>query len=48
VVRYDGRDIGTGRPGPVCARLLQLLDKDAQENNDLLTEINWDADKTSP
>jgi branched-subunit amino acid aminotransferase/4-amino-4-deoxychorismate lyase len=47
VVRYDGRDIGTGRPGPVCSRLLQLLDKDAQENHDLLTEINWEADNTS-
>ena len=48
VVRYDGRDIGTRRPGPVYSRLLQLLDQDARENHSLLTETNGEADKTSP
>ncbi len=44
VVKYDGRAIGTGRPGPVFLRLLQLLDNDARENEQLLSEINWEAD----
>jgi branched-chain amino acid aminotransferase len=48
VVKYDGRNIGTGRPGPVYLRLSHLLDKDARENNDLLTEINWEAGNGSP
>jgi branched-chain amino acid aminotransferase len=45
VVMYDGRDIGTGRPGPVYSRLLQLLDSDARENHTLLTETSWESDK---
>jgi len=47
VVRYDGRDIGNGRPGPVYWKLSQLLDNDARENNALLTEINWEAGNSS-
>jgi D-alanine transaminase len=43
VVRYDGKYIGTGRPGPVYGRLLQLLDRDARENHALLTEIGWES-----
>ena len=48
VVRYDGKVIGNGRPGPVYSRLSQLLDKDARENKDLLAEIDWETSGTLP
>ena len=42
VVNFDGRPIGNGSPGPVSAGLSRLLWKDMTENQDLLTEINWE------
>lgn len=41
VVRYDGRRIGTGSPGPVYRALTDLLIKDMTQNHEILTEINW-------
>ncbi len=42
VVRYDGRPIGGGVPGPVYPGLLSLLRKDLAENEDLLTKLDWE------
>ena len=42
VVSIDGRLIGSGSPGPVYLKLSDLLWKDMTENNDLLTEIDWE------
>jgi len=41
VVRFDGRVIGNGVPGPVYSRLSSLLWNDMTENKDLLTEAGW-------
>ncbi len=41
IVAYDGKTIGTGRPGDVIRRLSEMLLKDMTENRELLTEINW-------
>jgi len=41
VVRFDGRTIGTGKPGPVFHRLRELLEKDATENRELLTPVPY-------
>lgn len=41
VVRFDGRVIGKGIPGPVYHKLSHLLWKDMTENKDLLTEVGW-------
>ncbi|MFP3929153.1 MAG: aminotransferase class IV [Desulfobacteraceae bacterium] len=41
VVKFDGRTIGEGRPGPVAAGLLELLSKDMRENREYLTELDW-------
>lgn len=43
VVRFDGKVIGDGSPGPVHLKLLSLLRKDMSENKDLLTEIDWES-----
>ena len=43
VANYDGRRIGQGKPGQVYARLSDLLWKDMTENQDLLTEIDWES-----
>lgn len=32
IVRYDGRPVGDGRPGPVSRRLKELLERDMEEN----------------
>lgn len=45
VVRYDGRPIGGGVPGPMYPRLLSLLRKDMTENQDLLTKLDWGDEK---
>lgn len=39
VVRFDGKVIGKGIPGPIYSRLSQLLWNDMTENTDLLTEV---------
>lgn len=41
VVRFDGKVIGKGVPGPVYLELSQLLWNDMTENTDLLTEVGW-------
>jgi branched-chain amino acid aminotransferase len=41
VVRYDDRTVGTGKPGPVHARLSLLLWRDMTENDELLTGLDW-------
>jgi branched-chain amino acid aminotransferase len=41
VVAYDGKTIGSGRPGEVIKRLSDMLLKDMTENRELLTELNW-------
>ncbi len=43
VVTYDGRTIGTGRPGPECRKLLDLMERDVRENEGLLTDIGWES-----
>jgi len=41
VVRFDGKVIGKGVPGPVYSILSQLLWNDMTENTELLTEVGW-------
>lgn len=41
IVRYDEKIIGTGKPGPVFHRLLELLHRDYTENRELLTPIPY-------
>jgi branched-subunit amino acid aminotransferase/4-amino-4-deoxychorismate lyase len=41
VVRFDGRPVGDGRPGPVSSELSRLLWKDMTENVDMLTDLDW-------
>lgn len=41
VVRFDGKTIGDGRPGPVSSELCRLLLKDMTENPAMLTDLNW-------
>lgn len=41
VVKYDGRTIGTGRPGPVFHRLSDLFQKDRTENREMLTPVPY-------
>jgi branched-subunit amino acid aminotransferase/4-amino-4-deoxychorismate lyase len=43
-VVYDGRTIGKGTPGPVYARLSELLWHDMTENELLLTSIDWGSE----
>lgn len=43
VVRFDGKPIGSGRPGPVSRELRSLLVKDMMQNTDMLTEVEWPA-----
>jgi len=43
VVRFDGRQIGKGIPGPVYAGLSALLWEDMTRNQELLTPIEWDS-----
>jgi len=37
IVKYDGKPIGTGKPGPVFRRLRELFQKDVKENKKVLT-----------
>ncbi len=37
IVKYDGKAIGTGKPGPVFRRLAELFQKDVKENKKVLT-----------
>ncbi|MBC7189292.1 aminotransferase class IV [Candidatus Aerophobetes bacterium] len=39
VITYDGRTIGTGKPGPVYRKLAELFEKDIMENSVLLTPV---------
>jgi branched-subunit amino acid aminotransferase/4-amino-4-deoxychorismate lyase len=41
VIKYDGKPIGTGRPGSVFRRLWELLQKDRTENMEMLTAIPY-------
>jgi len=43
VISYDGRKVGQGTPGPVCARLSSMLWDDMTLNRDLLTEVPWQS-----
>lgn len=47
VVRYDGRQVGSGTPGPVCARLSSMLWDDMTLNRAMLTEIPWQTDASA-
>jgi len=38
-VEFDGYRIGTGKPGPVCEKLGELLVRDIRENHNLLTPV---------
>jgi branched-chain amino acid aminotransferase len=42
VVRFDGKTIGDGRPGPISSALSELLWKDMTENGEMLTELDWE------
>lgn len=42
VREYDGKPIGTGRPGPVFSKLSGLLEKDMRESAELLEEVPWE------
>jgi len=44
VVSFDGSRIGNGSPGPVYSRLSSLLWEDMTENENLLTEIEWETE----
>ena len=48
VVNYDGKPIGTGRPGPVYERLSDLFQKDMLENKALHTKIPWNFERGTP
>ncbi len=39
VVRYDGHPIGTGRPGPIFQKILNLVRKDLKQGEDILTPV---------
>ena len=41
VVKYDGKAIGAGRPGPVFHQLAGLIQKDKTENREVLTPIPY-------
>jgi len=41
IVKYDGRTIGTGKPGPVSRRLSELFQKDRTENREFLTPVPY-------
>jgi len=41
VVKYDGKTIGAGRPGPVFHELRELLERDRTENREVLTAIPY-------
>ena len=41
VVGFDGNPVGTGLPGPVGSELCRLLRQDMQENEALLTDLDW-------
>jgi len=43
VISFDGRTIGSGSPGPVYAKLSELLWKDMTENMELLLELGWET-----
>ena len=47
VVRFDGKPVGTGLPGPVCSELCRLLQQDMQENEALLTDLDWSGSAES-
>jgi len=39
VVRYDGKVIGKGEPGPIFHKLKELFQKDIEENKEVLTPV---------
>jgi branched-chain amino acid aminotransferase len=39
VTTWDGRQVGTGRPGPVSRALLELLRRDVTSNHEVLTPL---------
>ena len=41
VVKYDGKTIGTGRPGPIFHRLWELFQRDRTENREMLTSVPY-------
>jgi len=41
IVRFDGRTIGTGKPGPIFHRILELLEKDKMHNKEVLTPVPY-------
>jgi branched-chain amino acid aminotransferase len=44
VVRFDGKPVGNGKPGPITSELCRLLGKDMIENHELLTDLDWPDD----
>jgi len=44
VISFDDNSIGNGSPGPVYSRLSSLLWEDMTENDNLLTEIEWESE----
>jgi len=45
VTTYDGKPVGTGRPGFVFSRLSALMDRDIRENDRLLTALDWERER---
>ena len=43
VISYDGRRIGNGSPGPAYYRLSSLMWEDMTENQELLTDVDWES-----
>ncbi len=43
VIKYDGRIIGDGKPGPVYRRLNELFQQDMMENREVLTAVPYSA-----
>ncbi len=41
IIKYDGKTIGTGKPGPVFHRLTELFQKDMKENKEVLTPCQF-------
>jgi branched-chain amino acid aminotransferase len=41
VVKYDGKAIGTGRPGPVFQKLSELFERDKAEGREVLTPVPY-------
>jgi branched-subunit amino acid aminotransferase/4-amino-4-deoxychorismate lyase len=41
VVQWDGKPIGTGKPGPITKKLLELWDEDTRSAADQLVSVPY-------